>query len=554
GLNTDWLDILIVPDLYPLSEVEFGFLRYFQDKGGALILSASDLLMRGKTVSDSILLRPDEDLGDYGFFSKSVAKIGIRPSIADADPTCVQYDTDFVPGVDAGVVDMQVLPDGAKFHTTSTKDKFFPVWGTEFPERYEVTRNYEIAAGYDKFGRHINVPVCFSQNWENGSRQCLFASNREGSFFDPAHPDFYKLLDAAVAFCKNGVMAQYLQPKYACYRQGEAVGIDFSLKNASAQRQVADVKIVISGGSDRIERNRQVVIPAGEIVKGEVFWMPDSFTTDLYDVTMYVSVGGVLVSRAENAFVVWNEEVIANGPKFDVDGSYFTFNGEKFFLSAANYYDSNQNAGMWAMPNVRRLNADIKQMAEYGMRYIRIHYHHPKWFYDYYLDAHGFVPPVYESLGESYLPSEKHWLTFDAHVYLCQKYGVVYGGDVLTLRPKEMGDPRGWIDLFDYAQYADAIECQKEFLKMLVPRYKDVPGISWDIYNEPIETFGGNHSPEYDDRIGKWGKELTEYMRSLGEPHTICVGYAEDTPLYREFASYAAPHNMYYVVDQLEAS
>ncbi len=50
--------------------------------------------------------------------------------------------------------------------------------------------------------------------------------------------------------------------------------------------------------------------------------------------------------------------------------------------------------------------------------------------------------------------------------------GIIYGGDLFTLIPAEMGDPRGWMHIQDYIWFDDKIECQKEFLKLAVGEAK----------------------------------------------------------------------------------
>ena len=49
------------------------------------------------------------------------------------------------------------------------------------------------------------------------------------------------------------------------------------------------------------------------------------------------------------------------------------------------------------------------------------------------------------------MPDEAAWRTFDAFIYLCQKLGIAYGGDLFTLVPEEMGDPRGWFPMTEAA-------------------------------------------------------------------------------------------------------
>ena len=539
-MNHSLIDLLIIPDLYHISEYDYPFIQYYQNKGGALIMSSSDLLMEEKKISRILTTPPNDDTDSYSYLCKTISKIGIRPVKADVIPCIVKFDNDFIFREEETLEESDWLAYGAKFNTTSNKLAPTPVWGSAFVERYEVTRNYEAVAGYDIMDRHINTPICFAQNWETGSRQCLFASNRDGAFFHPQNQHFSALVKAAVLFCKNKIIIRHVQPNFACYRQGEAVGIHYSIHSFSTEKSLITVELSISGEKDSFVKHKRHILLPGETVKGEVFWMPDSFHDDVYSVVMKVYNGSTLVSKAENGFVVWNDDVVQAGPVMETDGRYFKIDDEKMFLVGCNYYDSHQNAGMWALPNIGKLNADLKQMSECGMRYVRIHYHHPKWFYDFYMDKYGEVPEHYKHLGESYLPVEKHLRTLDAHIYLCQKYGMIYGGDLLTLRPKELGDPRGWIDLVDFLQIKEAVECQKEFLKLVIPRYKKVRGISWDIFNEPVEL--EPHGNIFIQKAWDWAKSIVRYIRDLGDDHTITVGGLKAGDDFEEVVDYMAPH------------
>src|SRR5262249_59566633 len=69
--------------------------------------------------------------------------------------------------------------------------------------------------------------------------------------------------------------------------------------------------------------------------------------------------------------------------------------------------------------------------------------------------------------------------------YLSQKYGLIYNGDLFTLVPEEMGDPRGWFGTVEAVYDRAKRPAQKEFLRALEARYRDVPGISWALFNEP---------------------------------------------------------------------
>jgi len=541
AMKKNLVDILVVPELSELDYFDFGHIWEFVHKGGALILSGSDLFMRSRTFKGTLIEMWVKDETELTFYRKTVAHLGIKPYIADVSPNRVKIDGDFVQGVPKGLIDIEIPPIGAKFNTSSDVRDPAPICGTAFPERYEVLRNYEVVTGCDELGRRLNAAVTFAQNWETGARLCLFASNAKGSFMDSKMSYFSPLLDAAARFCQKKVMISFCMPDYACYRDGEHVRVKYAVKSYSIHPEKFSVEVMISGGEDKYLKVNSHEASAGEELMGEVFWMPLSFKTDYYNISVRVISDGKLISKAENGFVVWKKDVIARGPNIAVDGEYFTLNGKRTVLTGINYYESHLGSSMWVRPNVAKLRADLEEMARFGINYLRIHYHHAKWFYDYYMNAAGVVPEQYREFGDSYLPTETILRTFDAHIYLCQRYGIIYGGDLFTLRPEEMGDPRGWISVQDYMWIEEKFECQKEFLKLLIPRYTEVPAVAWDIYNEPLGSVD-EAVEEFNAQFNLWASKIKAYMRELGDTHPITVGDLFGTDTYTNVADYLSPH------------
>jgi len=539
------LDILVVPELDALEVSLFRHLSDFIKGGGALIASGDDLLMRGKTFpfthfgNEEIVPRPQY------FFKRTVASLGIKPYVADIAPHQASMDTDFVIGAPQGLIRLALAPAGVNANTTSDRRRPFPGMGTQFVERYQVLRHYEVVTGHDACGRHINTPVTFTQNWETGARLCLFASNIEGSLLDDRTPHYADLIEASVRFCENRILATKCSPHFACYRQGEEVRIAYSVKNFSRSDAAFSVTLAITGNREVFFDTIEHAAAAGEEIEGEILWAPKLFDADYYHIRLRVIVGEFVVSKVDNAFVVWDEQVVAQGPRMEItDNDYIDVNGKRSVLTGANYYESHQAASMWVKPNIAKLNSDLEQMSKFGINFIRVHYHHPKWFYDHHLYEQGFVPREYEDLGKSPLPSEAQLRTYDAHIYLCQKHGIIYGGDIFTLRPSEMGDARGWMMVQDYMWLDDKLACQKQFLDLLVPRYLSVPGLTWDLFNEPFGVMDGT-LPVFYEQFNAWARRLISHMRELGDTHTVTVGDNICINGFEPVSDYLSPHAFY---------
>ena len=525
ALCTGLTDLIVIASLDKVKREQFKFIKAYIEQGGAVLLSASDFFMPGREVNDPFSqFDPKSVMAGEEFFKRSTAYLGIKPYRSDVAPTRVCLDADFISGFESPV-DLSISPVGAQFNNSSNRHVPAPPVGHVFPERYEVLRNYDVITGHDPAGRRVSAPVCFAHNWETGARLMVIADNAPGGFLDEANPFFEGVVNAAFDFSQNKVMLVSCEPEYACYRQGEAVKASCTVWNHHTQKKRVMVQMTfLSGGVARYFEEKALEIMPGETVRQEIAWFPEAFDDDRYTLDVRVTDGKRLLSKAENGFVVWDDRVALSGPSVKAMGKYFRINEKPGIITGVNYYESNLGEMMWIKPNIAKLDRDLSQMRDGGVNYIRIHYHHAKWFSDYLRSVTGAMPDYFNIPENSCLPSERILRIFDAHIYLCQKYKIIYGGDLFTLLPEEMGDPRGWYGIQDYLWFEDQLIMQKAFLNLLVPRYRRVPGIAWDLYNEPHGTFILALMPQFDERFLRWATEIKAHMRALGDEHMMTVG------------------------------
>ena len=559
-------DILMVLESELLITQDCVRIREYLRRGGALIIGGSNMLMqeivtKRDAQASYFGVKKDDEEDALTLYKKTLAHIGIKPYVSDVVPSKVSFDTDFLEGVADTWKDMVIPPDSAKMNTTSNRRAPQPYAGTCFPERYEVLRNFEVVSGYDALGRKLNTAVNFAQNYETGARVCLIASNAENSFLDAKNPYFASILQSSVKFCLNEIMVSFFESSYACYKYGENPQITYTIKSFASVEKTVDAQVRIMGaGNTVITQTFRHVIAPGEEIAGSMFWENAEFTEDFYETDIRLYENGSIISKADNAFVIWNEEVLAQGSEMFCDGEYFLKNGKRGALLGTNYYDSNSGSAMWVYPNISHLNADLKDMADFGIEWVRVHYHHPKWFCDFFRQLGAEVPERYRGLDASYLPGEKHLRIFDAHVYLCQKYHMIMNYDLFTLIPEELGDPRGWGGPIDYICLEEKIEKQKEFLSLIVNRYKGIPGIAWDIHNEPHYT---GLTPEtyhrFVEPVSLWIKMMRDYIAGLGEKHPITSGgfmnfLDEDADAPHDIVDYLTIHAFWRYADQTKSN
>ena len=437
-------DILVIPELDSLDVDDYRHVIEYVQAGGALLAAANDMFAEARNLASTRTAGHAAREDTLGYYRHTKAHLGIKPHRSDIAPTKARTDPDFI--TCNGEIDARRLGiTSIRLNTTSSKNNPQEQWGTQFVQRMEVTTNFPVVTGYDPNDLYLTTAVNFSQNWETGSRLCIFNGSGDGTLLDAAEEFRTPLLQSAVRFLQNKIMLSSCQTNYACYRQGETVKTTYSMKNF--HDQAVDVRATLVVRDDTGQCYRQVsshLVPGSEEVQASFDWKPQTFASDYYTVEVKLSCGKAVVSKRSNGFVVWQADIARTGPSFETDGAFFKLNGKNTWINGTNYYESNQGSQMWVKPNIARLHDDLKQMSQFGLTFMRVHYHHPKWFHDHYQHAEGFVPEEYVELGQSYLPAEHHLRIFDAHIYLCQKYGLVYGGDLFTLRPNEMGDARGW--------------------------------------------------------------------------------------------------------------
>jgi hypothetical protein len=541
ALFTGTIDVIILPEAETLSSQYYNILKSFMDNGGSLIIAGKDLLM---TSSDK-----EQSYQPSDYFRKSIAKIGIKPYCSETESEFIQFDKDFM--LNMSDHDNQIhTKQGIYCNTSSDKLVPEPLFGNTFPERYPVLRNYIVAKGCDEYKRFINSPVVFTQNWENGSNMAVFASNDSLSLFHHSYKDFDKIVLNSLDFCINKLVVSYIEPEFACYRKAEPVKVSFTLCNFGLTAEKTNVSIYLKANNKIIQQQELEVqlMPKSSAEKEVIFTFPGNLT-DYYEIEVVVKKQKRVVSKAENAFIVWNDDVAKNGPSVSLSKQYFLINNKPSVFTGTNYYESEISELMWVRPNIKKLNDDLSNMSSNGINFIRIHYNHAKWFHDYFKAIHSFEPEYFTKVSNSYLPDKKILSIYDAHIYLCQKYGIVYGGDIFTLVPSEMGDPRGWMNshamgMQDLAVLQDKKQHQKEFLNLLVPRYKNVPGIIWDLINEP--------DMKYEHMLCDWGNEIKAYIKKFGDNHLISTGLW--SPLEAAcFSDFLAPHRNYYNLSELKA-
>ena len=244
--------------------------------------------------------------------------------------------------------------------------------------------------------------------------------------------------------------------KYDNYKQGEAPEFDIFVENGSTglQQGTVELQIVaedtgsvaatVIGTFDVAAKSRQTV---------HVKWDNTEFKDDFYQVNAVVKDrNGNVIDRYQTGFSVWDDAVIANGPKYSYEENYIKLqqpDGSYKAVFATGVDDGgnllineDQTPLVWKQEFIRRQDT--------GM-YIYECLQQYRTAGDF---AHLFASA--ESL-------EKHYRSVDNIVYLAQKYGQIYMMGIA------IGD--------DVSASGAALDKIAEDVSTLATRYQSVPGI-----------------------------------------------------------------------------
>ncbi|MHB1483450.1 MAG: glycoside hydrolase 5 family protein [Saccharofermentanales bacterium] len=523
------MDILVFPygSVFPMDA--FGLysaqtFNHFLKKGGAVMTTGGIPFMK-QASPEGEFMSTDTPEKMTDVFDKWVSKFGIKYYENAILPTKQKVNTFLLPSL-AEYIDAAPNRFGIIANNSSHEPVPRPPHGNVFPERYPVRNVIPLMTGEDDYGTTVSTSALFTQDHEDGSRRIHFAHEgnphpkEEGNPhpLSPSSAHFGQLMTDLYYLLANRIVAADIQAEYACYRKGDIVraiakviNYDITDKKIIACFEISDMKNVVYS-----EKNTMNIKHGENLLK--FVWIPDMFDHDEYKISISIEYKSRIVSYAENAFVAWDESKLADSPEFGIRNEYFTFNGKGTFITGTNYYESTRGEIMWYKPNVINILHDFHTMHDSGVNMIRPHYHHLKWFRDYLLYSHDRLFPYFKDLlkQDDPMPDERGWRIWDLFIYLSHKYGLIYNGDLFTLVPEEMGDPRGWFGTVEAVYDLDKREVQKDFIRLLEKRYADLPGISWDLFNEPYRI------PDAD--VGEWASDLRAAFNEAGPNRLITVG------------------------------
>jgi len=316
-----------------------------------------------------------------------------------------------------------------------------------------------------------------------GSAWAIFGVD-DADLFAAGSPIGEKLLPAVAARLLRRLALNETTTSYACYRVGETARLRTRVGNFGSRAARGLVRFALKDENGRllttVERPFAAQPNANHEVESE--WpvgkdAPDyvAFTAEL------VLEDGTVYDREPGAFVVWNEDVIAKGPKLSKQGSLLAIDGRPaFYMGAQTYWGQTR-------PTVARspmsFHRDFAQMRAAGLRWTRL-----------------FLPWT----------SESDKRISDACVQLAQKHGLVIYHTQQACSCMVQGEE---------------LKRQNDHFREIGARYRDVPGFAVDIRNEP--TMNLPPSWESAKRMRTWLATDRAATREARPGALVSVGWSQ---------------------------
>jgi hypothetical protein len=209
----------------------------------------------------------------------------------------------------------------------------------------DAARWMPLVNAYDRYGRLRGAAGAMLRHYGGtyaGSSWAFFGVTNRDLFAD-SEPAMAEALPAILRSLVRDTYVASLGTELACYRQGESVTVRANLFNGG--RQSRDVRLTVRiyegeppedatalGRKPCAELQAPVAVPAGKLQTVTLEWKPCKFAADFYHLLGQLWEGDQAIDRCEGAFLVRNEQVLAQGPALNFRDNYLRLGRRPMFL------------------------------------------------------------------------------------------------------------------------------------------------------------------------------------------------------------------------------
>jgi len=342
---------------------------------------------------------------------------------------------------------------------------------------------------YDRLGRLRGSVISLLTNFRGPYRGSgwIFCGVENEDLFSPQHPEFVEALLEALHYLGMGLGLHDALPEMDCYYQGETAKVAVTVENYEpTPRHVAvDFQFIPPGVKSPVfEKRVEMDLPPGANGRPSINWKPPHYDSDFYLIRATLYADNRKIDSAESALVVWDPEIIAQGPKVDFHDNYFHVGGRSQLLigSRTNGFQPHGQVD----EDVLGMDRQYAEMHEYGMKVLS------PVFFSLYIPGLAWGEP-----GTPTVPTQLQRL-MDAQAQLAQKHHLIFAPCIFFIA-KHMAMERP--------------EFSRRICEELGKRYASVPGIMFYIFddggNTPLQTF---HD---------WARKCVEGFSSSGRNYIV---------------------------------
>jgi len=310
-----------------------------------------------------------------------------------------------------------------------------------------------VLESFDQFGRRRGPVAAVAYNYGGPyarSSWAFFGADNVDPFGMPGGEE---LLADVVRALVRSVFTYDVAPEYACYRVGESVKISGKTANFGKGETTLEARLTVfeKGAGEKevvFSETRMMTALPHSTRQFDFRFTPDDLTADVYEVRLELLAGGALVDVSRTGFAVWHDETIAKGLPLSYRNNYFHAGERPYYLHAV------KTPGfIFSNPDEGPLNWDdeIALMKDNG------------------IDVYEFIQvwPFAKKLDDFETSGKKLLRQLDALAVVSQRHRVVMKPSIFDGVNPGAGD--------------DELARQVEWAALLGRRYRDVPGLSYDL-------------------------------------------------------------------------
>ena len=342
-----------------------------------------------------------------------------------------------------------------------------------------------------------------------GARVVMLDFEPEPGYWES--PDGILLVRQAAEHARQGATAFSLETVYSTLKPGETPQVVAHLRNLRRERLgqplSGEIKIELLSGGAVVETARVPV--SGAKLDADVFFhqaLPPGF----HAIRGVYEDGGKPREFHQNGFWVEDEKLLNSGPVLGVQGDFLTRDGKPFFPVGANYFTTDDDGWDFSGPrNVWTWERDFEDMARHGVSFVRT---------GVWMSALKFVEPATGVVTERFLRN------LEAYVLSARRRNIAVNFTFFAFAPRAGIQPYGDPPSSVPNPYTDpaVVRAEQDYVVSVVNRFKNVPGLCWDLINEPSfsnprRLWKGNTPNGDPTELAAWRQWLRTKYSSLAE-------------------------------------